>query len=95
MTAWRTFAACRGKPTALWFSPLPHHQALAIEVCSHCPVRQACLDDALGRGEVEGVWGGTTPGERAASTRSTREVRYPECDPRVLPPSVAPCGSLL
>lgn len=37
---------------------------LAKDVCNRCPVRQACLDEALGRRESFGVWGGLTTGER-------------------------------
>lgn len=37
----------------------------AAAVCPSCPVRDACLVDALQRRERHGVWGGTTPGERS------------------------------
>lgn len=37
----------------------------AKRVCSRCPVRAACLDYAITNGEDEGIWGGTTPRERA------------------------------
>lgn len=36
----------------------------AKQVCATCPVREPCLDWAMGTGEQEGVWGGLTPEER-------------------------------
>lgn len=50
---------------ALWFGP--QHEAprvraarvqRAVTICAQCPVRLACLDGALARGERFGVWGG-------------------------------------
>ncbi|QUF07840.1 WhiB family transcriptional regulator [Actinosynnema pretiosum subsp. pretiosum] len=57
--------ACVGEDPELFF-PLPaqHDQVAAAKaVCGWCPVRQACLTNALHHG-VEGVWGGTTEEER-------------------------------
>lgn len=36
----------------------------AVTLCAVCPVRQECLDVALGEGETDGVWGGLSPQER-------------------------------
>lgn len=36
----------------------------AKAICARCPVQGSCLQYALAEGEREGVWGGTTPGER-------------------------------
>lgn len=36
----------------------------AIDICRTCPVQRACLDWAVRTGEVDGIWGGTTPAER-------------------------------
>jgi hypothetical protein len=33
-------------------------------LCGACPVRQDCLDFALTKPELVGVWGGTTQAER-------------------------------
>lgn len=38
--------------------------AIAKEFCAACPVREACLAEALRLGERWGVWGGMTPAER-------------------------------
>lgn len=37
---------------------------LAKDVCARCPVRAACLEEALETGEAWSVRGGTTPAER-------------------------------
>lgn len=46
-------------------------------VCRDCPVRDACLDEALELGspghEIPGLWGGTTPKERTR-IRMRREL---------------------
>jgi WhiB family transcriptional regulator, redox-sensing transcriptional regulator len=71
-TDWRTFAACRKEDPELFF-PLPGEAgkiAAAKRICGSCPVRRACLADALamegGRsGESRhGVRGGLGPSGR-------------------------------
>lgn len=52
-----------------WFPPRPNsvppETALAIKVCrTRCPVQAQCLRYALAH-PVQGVWGGTTEGQRA------------------------------
>lgn len=37
----------------------------AVEICTACDIRSACLAGALERREQWGVWGGTTPDQRA------------------------------
>jgi WhiB family redox-sensing transcriptional regulator len=51
-------------------------RALALSICSECPLstRQACLEVALINGERVGVWGGTTPEQRAEMLRRREEV---------------------
>lgn len=50
--------------------------AVAIEVCSRCPVRDACLEHALrayrNSGDA-GIWGGTTIRERERLRRLRRQ----------------------
>jgi WhiB family redox-sensing transcriptional regulator len=36
----------------------------ARQICRHCPARQACLNWALERDPIAGVWGGLTEGQR-------------------------------
>jgi WhiB family redox-sensing transcriptional regulator len=52
-----TVLACGTSPD-LFFAESPRDVARAKELCSRCPVRAACLADALDRGEPWGVWGG-------------------------------------
>lgn len=64
----------------------PHSQntagiEAARETCLYCPVRLACLTDALSRGERFGVWGGLTSDERSSmrrkADRRARETGMP------------------
>jgi WhiB family redox-sensing transcriptional regulator len=52
-----TALACSAHPD-LFFAELPGDVARAKALCRDCPVRAACLTDALDRGEPCGVWGG-------------------------------------
>ena len=63
---WRDNAACRGTdPTTTTFYPPPSRNARdAKRICSSCPVRTECLQEALARHERHGIWGGTTERER-------------------------------
>ena len=38
----------------------------ARRICASCPVRQPCLDYAIGHGIVHGIWGGLTERDRRA-----------------------------
>ncbi len=42
----------------LFFAERPDDLERAKQLCTVCPVRQACLAGALERGEPWGVWGG-------------------------------------
>ena len=37
---------------------------IALNACSSCDARRACLEYALAAGEEGGIWGGTLPEER-------------------------------
>lgn len=41
-----------------FFAETPEGVEAAKALCTECPVRAACLQGALERGEVCGVWGG-------------------------------------
>lgn len=46
--SWRDHAACRGRPTSIFF-PEPHDQAAVREaqrICAGCPVQESCGDYA-------------------------------------------------
>jgi WhiB family redox-sensing transcriptional regulator len=86
--SWQADAACVGVDGD-WFGDLNRRGVLgeagqaATVVCQACPVRQECLDYALateprtswGR---QGIWGGTTPAQRATLARQRSTVR--RCD---------------
>jgi WhiB family redox-sensing transcriptional regulator len=48
---------CQTSPDQ-FFAEAPDDIRLAKMLCRHCPVRAACLADALRRREFWGVWGG-------------------------------------
>lgn len=63
---------CWGTSDDTWYPTDPPGRAavspgdaLAISICQQCPVRDACLDWSLRAGETHGIWGGTTPRDRA------------------------------
>ena len=52
------------------FYPEPNQpMGTAKRVCQACPVQSECLDHALTHDERFGIWGGTTPTERAGLRR--------------------------
>jgi WhiB family transcriptional regulator, redox-sensing transcriptional regulator len=66
-----TMLACGTSPD-LFFAESPADVTQAKALCQDCPIRDACLADALDRGEPWGVWGGelllngaVIPGKRA------------------------------
>ena len=69
---WQVRGACRGLSSATFFSPENERgrarrmrEAGAKSVCAACPVVAMCLEWALSVREPFGIWGGTTPDERA------------------------------
>lgn len=71
---WREHAACVGVPYDVFY---PSPKALAEssfaqarQYCAVCPVQAECAE--AGRSELYGVWGGTTPRERAGHTLSEK-----------------------
>ncbi len=60
-------ALCAQADPEAWFPEKGQNGArtrTAKAICGRCPVRAGCLDWALGRGELYGIWGGLTSGER-------------------------------
>lgn len=51
-----------------WY-PREKYYDQAKTLCDGCPVMTQCLAYALNNGEDEGIWGGTTPKERASILR--------------------------
>lgn len=76
-TGWQARAACRDVDPDLFFPIGPPNTgagarqvARARAVCRRCPVAAACLRFALDTRQADGVWGGTTEGERNAALRN-------------------------
>jgi WhiB family redox-sensing transcriptional regulator len=70
-------AACRGQDLELFFGPDGERgeardirETEAKQVCGRCPVREACLEDAMEHHDRHGVFGGTTADERAEARRN-------------------------
>lgn len=49
---------CHREDPELFFAESPAEVEQAKALCGDCPIREACLDAALERGEPWGVWGG-------------------------------------
>jgi Transcription factor WhiB len=71
VTDWRERAACRGRPTRIWFSDDALEQAIALAVCRTCPVREPCRAEGMGEW---GVWGATTAWQRWQRASLGRQV---------------------
>ena len=70
---WRKRAACRGIDPEVFYPVSDEDAEEAKAICVACPVRQACLEHALGHREREGVWGGATERERRRILRQRRK----------------------
>jgi WhiB family redox-sensing transcriptional regulator len=67
-TAWMSLGACRGEDPELFFpaaaaSTARDQMTAAKAVCQRCSVRGTCLSYAVTTAQ-DGIWGGTTSGER-------------------------------
>lgn len=76
---WKSQGACIDLPVDVFF-PIPgRHMKINIIVAKHycnaCPVREECLEYALGfdHRTLPGIWGGTTENERL-KLRRTRVI---------------------
>lgn len=83
---WRDRAACANSDLTLddFFPRSRHPDAgqAAKAVCATCPVATECLDEQLriasgGQDMDHGVWGGTTPAERATIRKQTATCVHP------------------
>lgn len=66
---WRSNGECLKHDPELFFPNAAEDPSPAIAICSICPVQAPCLAASLDSAECDGVWGGTTPGERRAMRR--------------------------
>jgi WhiB family redox-sensing transcriptional regulator len=86
---WPGEAACHGA-THIFF-PAENTGRSAVKssdqakaICAGCPVRDACLEDAIARNEPDGIWGGLTAPERYrlvhGRTRGRRRIEHGTAD---------------
>lgn len=79
---WWEGAACRGQDASVFFAPAYFEkraeklarETVAKSYCAVCPVREACLEEALGTRDPHGVWGGLNEMERRALVRERRRA---------------------
>jgi WhiB family transcriptional regulator, redox-sensing transcriptional regulator len=64
---WQRQAACRGAGTKTFF--VTSRTFHARQVCATCPVRQECLDYAMGEPDLIGIFGGTSLDQRKKMRR--------------------------
>jgi WhiB family redox-sensing transcriptional regulator len=68
---WQARGNCLRLPTEVFFPEdqgrhgLRARQLRAMQICRSCPVLVQCREHALRTPEVHGIWGATTPRERA------------------------------
>jgi WhiB family redox-sensing transcriptional regulator len=74
-TTWHDVAACRDLDVRLFFPEEGAGSPLALAVCRRCPVRAACLAEALSSPGILGIWGGTTEQQRRRLRRAPAETR--------------------
>lgn len=86
---WRRNAACADSDPETFF-PLSYRQDEQVRparrICGRCPVRSACLADVMATEDPArrwGVYGGTTPAERAALYRARLTVASASSAPSV------------
>lgn len=70
--SWSARAACHGLDPKIFFPVDGEDADAAKAICDGCPVREPCLDYALGERERVGVWGGCTERERRRILRRRR-----------------------
>jgi WhiB family redox-sensing transcriptional regulator len=75
--SWAEQALCGQADPDAWFPEQGRTAAIARRICAACPVRANCLDYALSGadtwgGITTGIWGGTTPRERAVLRRARK-----------------------
>lgn len=70
---WQLHARCRGLPAEVFYTGDDDrgtrrvaHEEHAKQICHDCPVLRECLGHAIEADEPYGIWGATTPKERAA-----------------------------
>lgn len=66
---WHAEGLCHQVDPDLWFPEKGGSTRHAKKVCQGCPVREACLQQALDANERFGIWGGFSERERRQMQR--------------------------
>jgi WhiB family redox-sensing transcriptional regulator len=75
-TTWADEAACIDTPRSMFFPDDANSYGPARRLCGRCVVRDECLSDALGVGDVQfGMRGGMDPDERKSLLRTRQQAR--------------------
>ena len=80
-TEWRELGACVTIDPELFFPvavegvSLGQAEDTARQICAGCHVQRQCLQFAIEMGEMDGIWGGTTPEERGRPRRKQAAAR--------------------
>ena len=81
---WNGTEACRGVGSDLFFEQSAVARAQARELCTACPIREACQAWAVAFEEY-GYWANTTPGQRKRMRREAGfELVRPEAGAKLL-----------
>lgn len=62
--AWQSDAACRGEGAESFFPPEGTSLMRARRICNRCTVADECLQYALERPSMKGIWAGTSERRR-------------------------------
>lgn len=76
--AWVADALCTQVDPELFFPTRGRQGRATRRVCAGCPVRVECAEYAIGRSELDGVWGGLSPKQRKAARRARRRAPAPD-----------------
>jgi WhiB family redox-sensing transcriptional regulator len=68
-------ATCAQVDPELWYPEKGGSSRLALAMCRRCPIRAACLGDALQAGTHDGIWGGIPPRPRRLILQAFRKQR--------------------
>lgn len=77
---WRREAACKEAGPSIFYSDEKDDVKAARQICSGCPVNAECLTWALDNPlqTVEGIWAGTSYGQRKRMRARRRELEAAE-----------------
>lgn len=74
--SWKLQGRCRvSKYPDRWYSNNRSEQLEAKRICSGCEVKERCLEEALAKGDIWGVWGGMNQSDRREVIRERKRAQ--------------------